>query len=69
MGAAADLLANYPHVIEGLTLTTGTKGVFDVPVDGEMLYSKHTERRHADEGEVLARFTELVGDIPRYGDE
>ena len=69
MGAAADLLANYQHVIEGLTLTTGTTGVFDVTVDGEMLYSKHAERRHADEGEVLARFTELVGDIPRYGDE
>ncbi len=68
MGAAADLLTNYQHVIDRLSFVTGTKGVFDVTVDGELLFSKHTEGRHADEGEVLARFTELVGPIPRYGD-
>lgn len=46
----------------------GAKGVFDVIVDGETLYSKHSTGRHAADGEVLALFTELVGsDVPRYG--
>jgi len=65
-----DLLAAYQHVIESLTLYTGDKGVFDVIVDGEVLYSKHREGRHADPGEILELFTQWVGpDVPRYGAE
>lgn len=69
MSAASDLLSNYQHVIESLTLVTGTKGVYDVRVDGEFLYSKDDTGRHAEPGEVLKLFTELVGPISRYGDE
>ncbi len=58
MGAASDLLNSYQHVIETLTFTTGSKGVFDVTVDGEVLYSKAETGRHADPGEVLELFTE-----------
>jgi selenoprotein W-related protein len=66
--AVEDLLSNYQHVIDDLTLVTGDKGVFDVTANGEMLYSKHATGRHAEPGEVLERFTELVGaDVPRYG--
>jgi selenoprotein W-related protein len=61
-------LSHYQHVIEDLTLVTGSKGVFDVRVNGELIYSKHETKRHAEPGEVLALFTELVGpDVPRYG--
>ncbi len=69
MSATADLLSNYQHVIESLTLRTGTKGVYDVRVDGDLIYSKADTGRHAEPGEVLALFTVLVGDIRRYGDE
>ncbi len=69
MSATADLLSNYQHVIESLTLRTGTKGVYDVTVDGELIYSKAETGRHAEPGEVLALFTALVGDIRRYGEE
>ena len=69
MSAVKDLLSNYQHVIDDLRLITGSKGVFDVTVDGEMLYSKHETGRHAEDGEVLALFTDLVGSIARYGDE
>lgn len=68
MRAAADLLSNYQHVIDSLTLRTGTKGVYDVVVDGELIYSKAETGRHAEPGEVLERFTAVVGDIARYGD-
>ena len=67
MSAADDLLTNYQHVIDDLTLVTGVKGVFDVAVNGELMYSKHDTGRHAEPGEILELFTDLVGpDVPRY---
>ena len=69
MGAATDLLANYQHVIDTLTLDTGTKGVFDVEVNGEMLYSKHATGRHAEPGEVLELFRDrYAGNVTPYGE-
>ena len=56
MSAAHDLLHGYQHVIAELALVTGSKGIFDVIVDGEMLYSKHSTGRHANPGEVLELF-------------
>ena len=67
MSAASDLLHNYQHVIESLTLTTGSKGVFDVTVDGELIYSKQETGRHAEPGEVLELFTSSFGQgVERY---
>jgi selenoprotein W-related protein len=56
VSAAHDLLHDYQHVIAELTLITGSKGVFDVIVDDEVLYSKKTAGRHAEPGEVLELF-------------
>jgi selenoprotein W-related protein len=62
-----DLLHDYQHVIDELTVITASGGVFDVEVDGETLFSKKAEGRHANEGEVLARFREqIVPDVPVY---
>ena len=67
MSATRDLIVNYQHVIEDLRLVMGDKGVFDVTVDGELLYSKGDTGRHANDGEVLKLFSEHVGpDIARY---
>lgn len=69
MGAASDILGSYQHVIDSLTFTTGSKGVFDVTVDGELLYSKAETGRHAEPGEVLQLFKEKYGDgVPLYGE-
>jgi selenoprotein W-related protein len=52
-----------------LTLVTGAKGVFDVEVDGDLLYSKHATGRHAEPGEVLALFRDRYArDVTPYGD-
>jgi len=56
VSAAHDLLHDYQHVIGDLTLVTGSKGVFDVVVDGDLLYSKKSTGRHAEPGEVLSLF-------------
>ena len=68
MSASQDLLFHYQHVIDDLRLVTGDKGVFDVEVDGTLIYSKHAEGRHAKPGEVLERFRAFVGpDVREYG--
>ncbi len=69
MSAASDLMSSYQHVISDLRIVMGEKGIFDVTVDGEPIYSKAVAGRHAEPGEVLALFTELVGEIKRYGAE
>ncbi len=60
MRTVHDLVRDYQHVIADLTLMMGSKGVFDVTVDGELLYSKHATGRHAQPGEVLQLFREQV---------
>ncbi len=67
MSAAHDLLHDYQHVIDELSLVTGSKGVFDVIVDGEVLYSKKKTGRHAEAGEVLQLFRDQYAmDVAAY---
>jgi selenoprotein W-related protein len=62
-----DLLHDYQHVIDELTVVTASGGVFDVTVDGDLLFSKQAEGRHARDGEVLTRFREqIVPGVPVY---
>ena len=68
MGAANDLLGSYQHVISEVRLITGSLGVFDVVVDGEVLFSKDHLGRHAEPGEILAAFRDrYAADVPVYG--
>lgn len=70
MSAANDILSRYQHIVRSLTLTTGSKGVFDVMVDGHPIYSKSKTGRHAEPGEVLDLFVEAYGQGVRlYGEE
>ena len=70
MSAVSDLLTNYQHIIADLRLVTEDNGVFNVTVDGNLIYSKAQTGRHAEPGEVLELFTDLMGsDVPRYGEE
>jgi len=70
VSAVSDLLSNYQHVIEEIRLVTGDDSAFEVVVDGNLVYSKHATGRHAEPGEVLNLFTDLMGsDVPRYGEE
>ncbi len=54
MRVTEELLSAHQHDIESLTLVTGTKGVFDVELDGELIWSKADHGRQANPGEVLA---------------
>ncbi|MCA9994901.1 MAG: Rdx family protein [Anaerolineales bacterium] len=67
MSAVQDLLTNYQHIIDNLVIITGSKGAFEVLVNDEVLYSKKQSGRHAEPGEVLQLFEQLVGaDVPKY---
>ncbi len=68
MSAANDLLSNYQHIISALTMVPATGGVFEVEVDGDLIYSKKATGRHAEPGEVLDLFTGSFGEgVRRFG--
>lgn len=70
MRAASDIMSRYQHIVGSLTLSTGSKGVFDVSVDGDLIYSKGQTGRHAEPGEVLELFTERYAQgVTVYGQE
>lgn len=67
MRAISALIHDYQHVIAELTLVMGEKGVFNVEVDGNLLFSKHAVKRFAEPGELLQLFREFAGsDIAIY---
>ena len=65
---AEELLGDYQHVIDELTFITSSGGAFEVRVNDELIYSKKTiQRRHAEPGEIMAMFREIVGpEVPTY---
>jgi selenoprotein W-related protein len=70
VSAAQDMLSRYQHEIDELRFVTGSQGIFDVRVDGTLIYSKHDTGRHAQPGEVLQLFRDVIGpDVKEYGTE
>jgi selenoprotein W-related protein len=48
----SQLLGEFERDIEGITLTPGEGGAFEVVVDGDLIYSKKATGRHADYEDV-----------------
>jgi predicted Rdx family selenoprotein len=63
-----DLLGDYQHIVEDIRLITSSGGAFEVKVNDELIFSKKTlQRRHAEPGEILEMFREIVGpDVSVY---
>lgn len=57
-----ELLKQYEHVIEEIKLIPSDEGRFEVMVNGQLLYSKLSSRRHAEPGETLGLVREMVGE-------
>lgn len=49
------MLEEFEQDIEDLTLIPSMGGVFEVEVDGDLLYSKKATGKHADDEDLLAR--------------
>jgi selenoprotein W-related protein len=58
-----ELLEKYESVIESITLLPSDGGVYEVTVNGQLLYSKKATGRHAEPGEVAG----LVGKFIKEG--
>ena len=57
-----ELLKNYEHLIEKITLVPSDGGKFEVTANGQLLYSKLETKRHAEPEEVLGLVRKLVGE-------
>ena len=57
-----ELLKNYEHLIETITLVPSDGGKFEVTANGQLMYSKLETKRHAEPGEVLGLVRKLVGE-------
>ena len=62
MSLADELLKQYEHVIETMSLVPSDEGRFEVTVNGQLIYSKLQLHRHAEPGEVLGLVRKLVGE-------
>lgn len=60
MGLADELIKEFEHLIEKVTLVPSDGGRFEVSVNGELVYSKMRSGRHAEQGEVLGLVRRLV---------
>lgn len=60
MSLTSELLKNYEHVIESVTLVPSDGGRFEVSVNGKLIYSKLETKRHAEAGEVLGLIHKMV---------
>ncbi|MBA3318748.1 MAG: SelT/SelW/SelH family protein [Gemmatimonadales bacterium] len=56
---AAELKQSFPEPEVRLIPSSG--GVFEVRVDGELVFSKKASRRHAEAGEVVRLIREATG--------
>jgi selenoprotein W-related protein len=55
-----ELLKEYEHVIESVTLIPSDGGKFEVSVNGQLVYSKLEKKRHAEAGEILTSISTMV---------
>ena len=60
MRVAQELLTNYQHVLTELKIVAGSRGIFNITVDGQLIYSKHETGRFPNEGEALSRLEPLL---------
>ena len=58
---AGELIEEFGDDVESITLVKGSKGRFEVTVDGQEAYSKSRTKRHANPGEVVENIRQMRG--------
>lgn len=61
MSLVEELLTGWAPIMRGIELRSGSKGRFEVTLDGEVIFSKSELGRHANPGEVAAAFEQRIG--------
>ena len=57
----ARILEEYEHDVDSVELVTGTGGIFDVHVDGELVFEKKMLGRYPQPDDVLPYLAERLG--------
>jgi selenoprotein W-related protein len=57
---ADDLLKQFEHLIESVTLIPSDGGKFEVSVNRRLVYSKLQTKRHAEPGEVVGLVNKII---------
>jgi len=55
-----ELLKNYEHLIESVSVFPSDEGKFEVSVNGQLVFSKLKLKRHAEAGEILGLIHTMV---------
>lgn len=55
-----ELIKNFEHLIEEVTLIPSDGGRFEVTVNGQLIYSKLNTKRHAEAGEIVNIIFKMV---------
>jgi len=58
---ASEILDGWAPVLSGLELKGGTKGRFEVTLDGDLIFSKASLGRHAEPGEIKSEVERRIG--------
>ena len=61
MSLAGELLVGWAPVIGELVLKSSSGGRFEVSVDGEVVFSKATLKRHVQPGEIAGMMEKRLG--------
>ena len=64
MSLAEEILKAHEFRLSSLELVPASGGVFEVSVDGDLIFSKQALGRHAYAHEVLGLLEDRVGDSP-----
>ena len=60
MRVAQEIMAQYQHQMASLVLIPGDKGIFDVKINGTLIYSKHAKGRFPEPGEITANVSTIA---------
>jgi selenoprotein W-related protein len=60
VGLAGELLKQFEHMVEAITLVPSDSGRFEVTVNGKLLFSKLEAKRHVQPGEVVGLVNKMV---------
>ena len=61
MSLAGELLSRWAPIMRAVELQSGSKGRFEVSLDGSLVFSKETAGRFPKPGEVAALFEKKLG--------
>jgi len=60
VGLAGELLKQFEHLVDSITLVPSDGGRFEVTVNDRLLYSKLKTNRHVQPGEVVGLINKMV---------